>query len=169
MTDRVDTLIAQLKALSPMPDDTSVSEELLETYGKIVDELSQYRDQRTIGPLIASFGYGTGFGLYWSVVDLLESFASDLITPYLLSALQHGERGSRMWAASMLGWSHNEAAIPYLVALLDDSEELVRANAVLALGMIGDPSVQQHAERLRGDPSRDVRHAVEVTLAQLKQ
>ena len=164
MSDRVDELLAQLEALSPLPDDGSVCEDVLDAYAKIIAELSQFKDLRMIQPLIASLGYGTGFGLNWSVVDLLEDFAPEQVTPHLVSALQHGARGSRMWAASMLGWSRDRTAIPHLIDRLNDPEELVRAYAVLALGTIGDPSSREHVERLADDPSPDVRHAAKVAL-----
>jgi hypothetical protein len=167
MTDRVDEILSQLKKIAPLPDDESLSEEILGMYEKIINELSSFQDSRTIQPLINSFGYGTGYGTYWSVVHLLERFDHEQLDPLLISALQHAEPGPRMWAALILGRSRNRAAIPFLIPLLNAPEELVRSHAVSALRMMGEPSTREYIERLRNDSSREVRSAVERALIDL--
>lgn len=168
MSDRVDELLSQLMAIAPLPDDESLSEEILGMYEKITNELSSIQDSRTIQPLINSFGYGTGYGTYWAVVHLLERFDREQLDPLLISALQFAEPGPRMWAALMLGRSRNRAAIPFLIALLNAPEELVRSHAVSALQVIGEPSTREYIERLRNDSSGEVKAAVERALAHLE-
>jgi HEAT repeat protein len=167
MTSRVSELLSQLRKISPLPDDSSLSEELLTTYEKIVNQLAQLRDPSAIQPLLESFGYGTGYGLYWTVVHFLEQFGHEQIDPLLISALQKGQPGTQMWAALMLGRSRNKAAIPQLAALLDSPKELVRASAVAALGAIDGMLARPYIERLRNDPSREVRAAAERVLKSL--
>ena len=160
----MDELLSRLKQLSPLPNGDSLSEQILVAYEEIINALDQFRDPQVIQPLIESVGYGTGYGLYWRVVHLLEQFAREQRDLVLISALQHPEPGSRMWAAIMVGRSRNKRAIPYLVALLRAPEELVRSHAVSALAAIGDPLMREHVEHLRDDPSREVRAAVERAL-----
>lgn len=167
-TDQDDILLAQLKLMSPMPEDDLLSEDSLRAYEQIVEDLDELSDPRAINSLIDSFGYGTGYGLYESVVALIERLSPHENPPYLFSALRNGERGSRKWAARLLGRSRDRAAVPHLLDQLHDSEELVRAEVVKALGMIGDASVRPQIEQLQRDPSPIVRRAVVQTLTHLK-
>lgn len=168
MSDRVSELLVQLKKLSPMPEDDLLTEEMLDAYGEIIDELREFIDPRSIEPLIASFGYGDGFGVYWKTLQLLEQFDDEQVAPHLIAALRHGAPGARMWAAFMLGRSRNKQAIPDLIKCLHDDKEYVRVNSILALGMIGDPIIKHNIEKLRVDPSEDVQHAVEVALSRMR-
>ena len=167
MNNRIDELLLQLQKMSPMPaddEDEALTEELLDQYVAVVDELHQLlepsRDKRAIAPLIRSFGYGIGYEIYWSTLHTLEKFDAQQILPHLIDAVQRGERGSRMWAAYMLGRCQDERAIPSLLRLLNDPEEYVRAHAVTALSMISDPSTIEVIASLRNDPSAEVRSVV---------
>jgi HEAT repeat protein len=168
MNERLDELLTQLKQLSPMPDDQSVSQEQLDAYSTVIDELyhvlKQDNDPRAIQPLIDSFGYIDGFGVYHTTLTILGRFDDKQLMPHLLDAVQHGERGSRAWAALMLGHTQDRAVVPYLLPLLNDPEEHVRADAAIALGNIGDPSTRQAIEQLKSDPSIEVRDAVDIAL-----
>ena len=55
-----------------------------------------------------------------------------------------------------------------LVAMLDDERWEVRANAVQALGAIGDRSALADVERLLEDPNPQVRGAAESALGNLR-
>jgi hypothetical protein len=83
--DQVNELIKRLQALSPMPNDRELTEKQLGEYHQIVYELAQLEDIRCIRPLIESFGYGNGNGVYWEVVHLLERFAIEETDPLLLN------------------------------------------------------------------------------------
>ena len=164
MLDHIDELLNELKSISPMPDDKSASEEVLKTFANIVDGLAEVRDPRIIEPLVYSFGYGSGYGLCWDIVHLLEKFDSELLKPILTSALKRGQRGTRMWAAVLLGSMGDKSLLTPLMSLLDDPEELVRSHAVIAIARIGDPATRIRFESMRNDPSPNVRHAVTVAL-----
>lgn len=164
MSDPVEEIINQLHALSPMPNDLEVTAEQLTKYDSLVNILAQYMDRRCIRPLIESFGYGSGGGVYWGVVHLLERFTVDETDPILLEGLQNHNAGTRMWSALMIGRSENELAIPELLRLLDDSKELVRAEAIIALGRFGGDDIRKHLLKLKGDPSREVQAALKIAL-----
>ena len=168
MNKRLEELVAELQQLSPMPDDDSVTQEQLDAYKRVIyeldDVLEQDRDPRAIQPLIASLGYIDGFGLYQTTIGALAKFDDEQVMPHLLEAVQHGERGSRAWAALLLGHTKDRAVVPYLLPLLNDPEVHVRAHTALALSNIGDPSTRRALEQLQNDPSLDVRDAVEIAL-----
>ena len=146
MKDEVQDLLTQLNELIPMPDDLdpSASEEsqdhyylAITRYDAIVAQLAEYKDPRCIEPLLASFGYVDGNEVYERTLYLLEGFEPELLEPYLLPALRHENKGTRYWAAILAMHMRYKAAIPDLLALLDDEAEHIRANAVSALGVIG--------------------------------
>lgn len=169
MPDNLQELLTRLKKLSPMPDDETVTDHQLAEYAAIIAELErmldQNKDPRAIRPLIDSFGCGVGSGVYETTLRLLEKFEPEQLFPHLTKAVQQGGPGSRSWSAIILGHTQDIKAIPYLLPLLDDPEELVRADAVLALGAIGDPSTRQAVQRLQDDPSEEVSAAIEVALS----
>ncbi len=165
MTTRIDELLTQLRLISPMPADTLLTVEILQTYEAIINDLRVLNNPRAIMPIMESFGYGLAHGVYWTAMQILEKFNYDLLRPYLISALTLDTPGSRMWAATMLGRQRDKGATPYLVPLLNDPEELVRSNTVTALGMIGNASVRLAIEQLETDPSAEVRSAVKEVLS----
>jgi HEAT repeat protein len=168
-TDRVEELMQLLAEISPMPDDETLTQESLEKYRKIVDELYTLSDPRSIVPLIQSFGYGYGLEVYWTTLHALEKFDPDILFPLLREAVQRGERGSRMWGAYMLGRHRRTEDVPILIAALRDSEYLVRENALVALGMIGDPSARPVIEELLNDPVEEVRKVAKESLEQIEE
>ena len=68
-----------------------------------------------------------------------------------------------MWAALILGHQRDKRAVPYLLVLLRDPEEHVRANAVLALSMLEDGTIRNAIAELQNDPSLDVQSAIRQT------
>ena len=63
-------------------------------------------------------------------------------------------------AASLLGETNAEVAVPALGRLLKHEEERVRIAAVVALGQIGGPDAMSRLEKSLHDPSLDVRRRV---------
>lgn len=149
-----------------MPDDEFLHEPLLAMYQEIITELAQHKDPVCIRPLIDSFGYGEAQGLYWSVLHLLESFPPEMVTPELIAATQTRLAGPSMWASYMLGRSRSQEAVPHLIELLDHDKPLVRAGAVMALGMIGSAEGIRAIEALKEDPDPEVRNEVRHVLSE---
>ncbi len=177
MKDEVQNLLTQLMEMIPMPDDPdpSDSEESQEQfhltiarYDAIVAQLAEYRDPRCIEPLLASFGYVDGNEVYERTLTLLAEFRIEQLEPYLLAALRHGNKGTRYWAAMLAIKSRYQAAIPDLLALLDDEAEHVRVIAVTALCAIGGAPMHPYIERLSNDPSDEVRGVVQDVLTDWK-
>jgi HEAT repeat protein len=118
-------------------------------------------------PLLASFGYGDAFGLYWGALHVLERFPALDLRIALRQAVLDGERGARRWATYMLGRQRNPEDIDVLTQALTDSEEEVRFNALTALTMIGSTIALPAIERVLGDPTSRIRSAAKRSLEQL--
>ena len=147
-----------------MPDDAADTEDLLNKYGEIIDELRPIADNGCIEPLIASFGYGDAFEGYWPVVHLLESLPTPLVRDALLRALEHGADGARMWSALMLGRQRRQEDVEALVKATGDARKFVRANAVKSLGAIGTPDAINAIRKSARDSSKCVRERVNEVL-----
>jgi len=143
---KIDDLINELSQFTPMPDDNNLNSNILTKYELIVREMALLKDPKCILPLINSFGYGQANGLYWSTLHFLEEFDIDQVDPLLIKSLSTGKKGTRMWASYMLGRSRNVNSVDELIKLLKDSNEFVRYNAAMALGMIGDKKAKPYLE-----------------------
>jgi len=164
---KIDDLINELKQISPMLDDNKITSGMVTKYEVIVREIALLKDPKCILPLINSFGYGEANGLYWTTLHLLEEFEIEQVDPVLIKSLLYGEKGTRMWAAYMLGRSKNVGAVDELISLLKDTNEFVRHNATMALGMIGEIKARPYLEAIKNDNSNEVRIAVERALNSL--
>jgi len=167
MNDRVLEAVTRLERISPMPDDGNpqLTVPLLAEYEEVVRQIEEAvrqapeLDPALIRPLIASFGYGDAFGLYWATLHLLENFPSEQLRPALCEAVQTGKPGARMWSAYMLGRQRDRRDIPVLVDVLKDSMSEVRYYTLMALAMIRDPNAITAMESLLQDPDPKVRKA----------
>lgn len=164
---KIDALINELSQISPMPDDKKMTFGILTKYEMIVRKIALLKDPKCILPLINSFGYGEANGLYWATLHLLEEFEVEQVDSLLIKSLLTGEKGTKMWAAFMLGRSKNKNAVDELIKLLKNQNELVRHNSAMALGMIGDNKAKPYLEAIRNDYSNIVRIAVERALNSL--
>jgi HEAT repeat protein len=81
-----------------------------------------------------------------------------------VNALQSENPGTRQWSALMLGRSENQLAIPRLLQLLDDHKELVRAEAVVALGRFHKDEIKGQLLKLMDDPSKEVHAVLKIAL-----
>lgn len=154
-------LIEELKTISPMPEDEKLTQELLVKYETILTELSGYRDSSIITPLIESFGYGNAYELYWMTLHLLEKLDLDKLYRTLLEKIDNGEKGSRLWSAYMLMRFRNPDAAPVITKLLDDPNELIRAQALETLSVLDPENVKGYFTLLKNDPSKVVKEKIE--------
>jgi hypothetical protein len=161
---RLAELLSRLERLTPMPEDALLTENMLKEYDEVVTELEQFHDPRCLRPLIESFGYGQGFGIYWRTLHLIEKYDSQLVTKALTAALEHPNPGVRMWAVNILRRYRYEGAVASLAALLQDEAELVRAATVSALDAIVGEDIHPMLEQMQNDPSMEVRASVRLVL-----
>ncbi|MBN1243412.1 MAG: HEAT repeat domain-containing protein [Spirochaetales bacterium] len=159
-------LIKAIETLGKMSDDSSLTDSELKQYENIIDQAESCIGADLVIPIINLFGYGEGHGVYWSAIHLLEKLPADVVDPLLIKALSFSNPGSQMWSALMLGRSRNRQAIVELKKLLDSSMALVRRNAVIAIGMIGEENSVKSLSTLIEDESAEVRGEVERVLKQ---
>lgn len=176
MKQSVTALVDALASISPMPEDESPEmtiarlrqyEELLFKVKDIVDHSLEDLDPELIDPLIASFGYGHGFELYWTVISLLEKFPPEELVPRLRQAVQNGQPCARKWSAYMLGRQGNPMDVPLLITVLTDPQPQVREQALVALGMIDDGTARVAMEQLLNDPVEEVRKTADESIRRL--
>jgi HEAT repeat protein len=160
-------LLKSLREISPMPTDDLLTEELLTRHEDILNALAPIANEECIEPLIGSFGYGDAYEGYWPIVHLLETLPDNLVHKALRRALESGSDGARMWAAHMLARRRDVRDVGALVKASDDRCELVRANAVLALGVIGTSDAVEALRAKAQDPSAKVRGRVNDLLTKL--
>lgn len=139
--DRLNELLNEIKRISPLPDDEQLSEELIDRYYDIFEQIEKYNNPSVIPILVNSLGIGEGYGVYQSVISYLEHFDTEDLLPHLFLATKNGQKGARKWGAYLLGICRDNRALPSLLSLLSDPEEDVRMFSIIALEMIGDSSV----------------------------
>ncbi len=168
MNPHITQLLEQLKPMSPMPDDDEITQEQIDAYGAIFDqiweEVEKVPDIAVVPALLASLGYPDNYEMYQSVLLVMAKFSNQQLLPYLIDAVRHGPKGGRMYAALQLGYTHDPSVTQYLLPLLSDPAEHVRAHAALALSIIAEPSTRIAVVALLKDPSLEVRDAVECAL-----
>lgn len=170
--DSIDTLVGRLANISPMPPDEEVSEESLIEYEDVIHSLEQHQnrlDDDSLQVVVDSFGYGTGFGLYWSTVSLLEGTDYQRLVPILIKATAQKNPGIRMWAAILLGRTRDKTYTQYISKLLGDEMTLVRLYALIALGLLSDESVKERVKEMLKDPSDEVRSRAEKLFQKLNR
>jgi hypothetical protein len=128
--------LAFLEAHQPMPDDAELSQDLIEQYDEVRKFFLQNPDERCIGPLLASFGDGDGFGVYQLVEDVLKQFDKSKVVPHLKQGLHSSICGVRYWNAEIAANFPSGDLVADLSALLRDPDQDIRAAAVIALGQI---------------------------------
>src|SRR5262245_12486823 len=95
------------------------------------------------------------------VIRALEEWATPQVRPPLLEALKDPQPEIRAAAARALGWKGNLEAVPALRERVEASDEakVVKAAAVRALGVIGEPSSRALVVGRTGDPDAAIREA----------
>lgn len=77
--------------------------------------------------------------LAWAI-SLLANLRDERDVPLFLEAIRHPDSAVRIGALDAFRQQPVKAAVPALLALLDDENEIVRRRAAEILGLIGDPA-----------------------------
>jgi HEAT repeat protein len=107
----------------------------LDTYVELIGAIQQAIQvdfpKEAVTALLASFGIGDGFGIYWTTLHLVESFPDEEV---LYSLVQQGSTslnpGTRKWCCYLLGRRHNINDLPFLLDRLNDEVPDVREAAL---------------------------------------
>lgn len=101
--DRKPDILAGLARLGPLPDDATVTQAQLDGFGEIIGWIGfAPPDPDYVRPLLDTFGYGDGFGLYAHGADALLKQDRGAVVEAALDALGTGRDGSRQWAMETL-------------------------------------------------------------------
>lgn len=130
LTPHLSQLITALQALTPMPDDDTlndlpVEDNPMDILDNILIALKQETQEayplEIIPPLLEVFGTGTGNGIFWSILHLIEAYPdSQEIYPLIQHATHSTNPGTREWCCLLLGRRRNQEDESFLVERLQD-------------------------------------------------
>lgn len=96
-------ILRRLAHLGPLPDDAAVSQAQLDEFGEIIAAIEQAPpDLAYIRPLLDTFGYGAGFGLYVHGANALLRQDRAAVVEAALDTLEAGRDGPWQWAMETL-------------------------------------------------------------------
>jgi hypothetical protein len=96
-------LLGRLARLGPLPRDGSVTQDQLDEFFDVITRIDLAPpDPDYIRPLLATFGYGDGFGGYVHGANALLRQDRDAVIEAALETLDGGRDGSRQWAMEAL-------------------------------------------------------------------
>ncbi len=160
-------MLGRLAALSPMPDDATVTQEQLDARYDITETIPLYfkGDRDFVGPLLDSVGYGDGFGGYSGISHFLYGVKDrDFVLAEIGKRLRNGTPASKMWSLYCLAELHKSGQDAFpgehdLVrgCLTDKEHDLVRREAAHCLGALGDKRALELLETLLNDPCDEVK------------
>jgi len=154
-TTHILDLIAELQSVSPMPDDnspifdTEEGSQLLEKYASIIrsigneiDASSESNSEQSeiilplLQALILSFGLGTGEGVFWGTLHLIEKIKATKRDDLLYEGLFSEIAGVRDWCCIILSRQRNYHNLPLFVEKLHDQEIEVKITALESIKML---------------------------------
>lgn len=174
-------IISELLAILPLPDDEILDAmdveravPLLKQFGDALQALKPLLDETCIEPLLYAFGYGDAYGGYWTVLHMLESLlekhvSEEVFYAAVIQALQYGHAGSRLWAAYLIGRTHDPKYLEPLLTSLHDPKQQVRENVIQAIQMLGDARAIPALQEVQKDPDPKIRKAAQEAIATLQK
>lgn len=183
LTPKLAALIAELQSISPMPDDDTLNHlpdenDPLEKLQNILITLKQETQLQypleLISPLLEVFGVGTGNGVFWSILTLIEKYPNrEEIYPLIQQATKSANAGTRVWCCRLLGRRRTKEDEPFLTARLRDQVAEVRQSAIAGILMIAQRHHMAHlvpiVEPFLHDTDREVRDTATDTLEMLRR
>ncbi len=139
---QLSVLLAELQAISPLPSDAelvALAEEGSRRLDKYVELLEAIRQEtktkfppKVVSVLLASFGVGDGYEVYWTTVHLIESFPDEhILYTFIQQATTSPNPGTRKWCCLLLGRRRSIHDLPFLLERLKDEVPAVRTAALL--------------------------------------
>jgi hypothetical protein len=185
LSSRMETLLQELQALSPMPDDETLidmpvprEDHPLEKLGQVFDQLKEEVQTsyplEVVSALLEVFGVGDGGEFYPHIAHLIEAYPHPAESyPLIQHATTSANPGTRMWACYLLGRRRQREDEALLVARLHDEVAEVRREALYGLIQLSQRHPMDHLvpliEPLTRDENWDVQrtaeHAMEILRA----
>jgi hypothetical protein len=174
-------LLNKLATISPMPSDEALladEGDVADRYDALIEEISRDLSANTpdaaeeaeaVRVLADSFGMGGGMGIYWGTLHLIERCTPSIAVPIIQDMALHGQPGSRRWCCFLLGRRRDVDNLPLFLALLNDSQPEMQAQALQSLAMLAQvadlkhvrPSVSRYLEHPDADVRKAAQRAVE--------
>jgi hypothetical protein len=174
-------LLNKLAAISPMPSDEALladEGDVADRYDTLIEEISHHLSANTpdaaeeaevFRVLADSFGLGGGMGVYWGTLHLIERCTPSIALAIIQDRTIYGQPGSRRWCCFILGRRRNIDNLPLFLALLNDSQSEVLAQALQSLVMLAQaadlkdvrPSVSPFLEHPDAEVRKAAQRAVE--------
>lgn len=172
LSPQLSTLINALQTLTPMPDDETLHalpeegnpmDRLYETLTELKQETQKTYPVEIISPLLEVFGTGTGNGVYWNIVHLLEHYPNPQhLYPLIQQATCSANPGTRVWSCLLLGRRRNREDEAFLVERLQDHVAVVRQYALTGIIMLSQCFPMTHllplVQPLLHNEDEEVRH-----------
>lgn len=103
VSNRKCDILGGLARLGPLPDDATVTQAQLDEFSDLIAWLELATpDPDYIRPLLNTFGYGDGFGLYLHGANVLQKQERAAVVEAALDILEGGRDGPRQWAMETL-------------------------------------------------------------------
>ncbi len=120
--------------------DDDVPQEIIDKYYETIKYTESSLDKDLILPLMLSFGPGSGFGIYQTVIFVFHKFDKEDLKAPLIESLRHPSPDIRYWACQhALDLSIPETA-PYLRMQVEDDNDDIAFFAAAALKFVGNES-----------------------------
>jgi len=136
-----DRAIAFLEHHQPMPDDTKVSQDLMNEYNSVREYFLLEPHEECIPLFLHSFGERDGYGVYQLVEDVLLKFDKSKVVRHLLKSLRSKHRSVRYWSAQISASFADKRLLEPLCGLLRDDDSDIRFAVITALSQIEDKKV----------------------------
>jgi hypothetical protein len=183
ISSKVATLVVELQSISPMPDDDTLNHlpdenDPLEKLQNILSTLKQETQVQypldLILPLLEVFGVGTGNGVFWSILTLIEQYPNlEEVYPLIQQATKSANAGTRVWSCRLLGRRRQEEDELFFIARLQDEVAEVRQSALTGILMLAQRYDMTHlipvVESLLQDENWEVQDVAEDTLEILRE
>lgn len=140
-----------LRTYQPMPPDTQMPGELIETYNEVRRYFIANPDKECIDLFLNSFGDGSGFGVYQLIDEVLRQYPKSEVVPRLARCLRSQRRSVRYWCAEMAASFPEPDLVEPLSNLIQEEDADMRSSALTALFTVADkrvsPVLQASIER----------------------
>jgi hypothetical protein len=175
LSPRMETLLKEVQALSPMPDDETLidlpvprEDHPLEKLGQVFDQLKEEVQTsyplEVVSALLEVFGVGDGMEFYPHIAHLIEAYPHPAESyPLIQHATTSANPGTRRWACYLLGRRRQREDEAFLVARIHDEVAAVREAALVGLIQLSQRYPMDHLVSLVEPLTRDEDWGVQIT------
>lgn len=167
MTDN--EAIEFLKTVQPLPDDSELSEELIERFDEVRRHFVKSPNELAVPLLLNSFGKGDGFGVYQLVEDAIAGVSPPTVVVHLLNAMASSNSSVRYWATQISATYNDPQLVAPLINLLRDESDDTRAAALISIEKYVNKTMVDELRELRiQESSRDVQAMYDDIISSVK-